>query len=98
MRKLTLPILLVLLVLQARPDGNFALTVDYIMRGPSLVGYEPAVVRWSHDSQSLYFQWKPYTAKPAAPMDTYTVNRDGSGLRKLTDEEIRQLPPVSGDT
>ncbi len=31
-------------------------------------------------------------------MDTYTVNRDGSGLRKLTDEEVRQLPAVAGDT
>ena len=31
-------------------------------------------------------------------MDTYTVNRDGSGLRKLTDEEVRQLPPAFGDT
>ena len=31
-------------------------------------------------------------------MDTYAVNRDGSGLRKLTDDEVRQLPPAAGDT
>ncbi len=30
-------------------------------------------------------------------MDTYTVNRDGSGLRKLTDDEIKLLPPAGGD-
>ena len=31
-------------------------------------------------------------------MDTYTVNRDGGGLRKLTDEELKLLPPALGDT
>jgi dipeptidyl aminopeptidase/acylaminoacyl peptidase len=98
MRKLNLSVLLVLLVLQARPAGNFALTVDNIMRGPGLVGYEPAAVRWSYDSQWLYFQWKQYGDKVTAPLDTYVVNRDGSGLRKLTGFEIKQLPPALGDT
>src|ERR1019366_3212805 len=68
------------------------------MRGPELVGFEPAARRWSHDGAHVYFQWKQYTDKDAAPMDTYTTNRDGSGLRKLSDEEIKQLPPVGGDT
>ena len=31
-------------------------------------------------------------------MDTYVVNRDGSGLRKLSDEEARLAPPAFGDT
>jgi dipeptidyl aminopeptidase/acylaminoacyl peptidase len=31
-------------------------------------------------------------------MDTYTVNRDGSGLRKLSAEEVRLLPPAFGET
>ncbi|MCX6626722.1 MAG: DPP IV N-terminal domain-containing protein, partial [Candidatus Solibacter sp.] len=98
MRTVTLPVLIVLFVLQARPANNFALTVDNIMRGPALVGYEPTGVRWSHDSSRILFQWKQNTDKEIAPMDTYSVNRDGSGLRKLTDEEVRQLPPASGDT
>jgi dipeptidyl aminopeptidase/acylaminoacyl peptidase len=98
MRPVTLPVLIVLLVLQARPANNFALTVDNIMRGPALVGYEPTGVRWSHDGSRILFQWKQNTDKEIAPMDTYTVNRDGSGLRKLTDEEVRQLPPAFGDT
>jgi hypothetical protein len=29
--------------------GNFPLTIDNIMRGPGLVGTEPAQVRWSPD-------------------------------------------------
>ena len=98
MRKLNLSVLLVLLVLQARPADNFALTVDNIMRGPGLTGYEPTAVRWSYDSQWLYFQWKQYADKETAPLDTYAVNRDGSGLRKLTGMEIKQLPPALGDT
>jgi dipeptidyl aminopeptidase/acylaminoacyl peptidase len=101
MRTLNLSVLLVLLVLQARPQAgkpNFALTVDNIMRGPGLVGYEPAAVRWSYDSEWLYFQWKQYGDKETSPLDTYVVKRDGSGLRKLTGTEIKQLPPTFGDT
>ena len=98
MRTVTLPLCLVLLVLQARPANNFALTVDNIMRGPALVGFEPTGVRWSTDGSRIIFQWKRNTDKEIAPMDTYTVNRDGSELRKLTDEEVRQLPGAQGDT
>ena len=98
MRNVSLPVLIALFVLQARPANNFALTVDNIMRGPALVGYEPTGVRWSPDGSRVFFQWKQNTDKEIAPMDTYTVNRDGSGLRKLTGEEVRQLPPALGDT
>ena len=91
------PLLLALFVLQARPAERFALTIDNIMRGPALVGYEPAQVRWSWDSQRVIFQWKQASDKLNAPMDTYTANRDGSGLRKLTDEEVKALP-LAGDT
>ena len=77
---------------------KFSLTIDSIMRGPELVGFEATAVRWSHDSAHVYFQWKQYTDKDAAPMDTYTANRDGTALRKLSDEEIKQMPPAGGDT
>src|SRR6516225_8668347 len=98
MRSITLPALAVLFVFQARPANQFALTVDSIMRGPALVGYEPTGVRWSHDSNRIFFQWKQHTEKEIAPMDTYTVNRDGSGLRKLSDDEVKLLPPAFGET
>ena len=96
--KLILPFGLALFLAQAQSAGQFALTVDNIMRGPALVGYEPAQPRWSYDSEHIYFQWKQHTDKEAAPMDTYVANRDGSGLRKLTDAEVRQLPAAIGDT
>jgi dipeptidyl aminopeptidase/acylaminoacyl peptidase len=87
-----------LFAFQARPAGNFSLTIDNIMRGPALVGYEPSAVRWSHDSQRIFFQWKQATDQVDAPMATYEINRDGSALRKLTDDEIKRIPPANGDT
>jgi dipeptidyl aminopeptidase/acylaminoacyl peptidase len=95
--KLILPFGLALFLAQAQNTGQFALTVDNIMRGPALVGYEPAQARWSYDSEHIYFQWKQATDKEDAPMDTYIANRDGSALRKLTDAEVRVLPPATGD-
>jgi dipeptidyl aminopeptidase/acylaminoacyl peptidase len=95
-RKLILPFALALFFAQAQTP-KFALTIDNIMRGPALVGYEPAQVRWSFDSARVYFQWKLASDKEEAPMDTYTAARDGSGLRKLTEEEVKQLPPTGGD-
>ncbi|HWC98608.1 MAG TPA: prolyl oligopeptidase family serine peptidase [Candidatus Sulfopaludibacter sp.] len=97
-RKIFLSFSLALFLFEARPAEKFALTVDNIMRGPGLVGYEPAQARWSFDSRNIYFQWKQASDKLDAPMDTYTVGRDGSGLRKLTEEEIKALPPAAGDT
>jgi len=96
MRRLSIPIGLALLVFQARPANNFALTIDNIMRGSALVGYEPSQVRWSGDSERIYFQWKQATDKEDAPLDTYVVNRDGSGLRKLSGEEARLAPSGGG--
>ncbi len=67
------------------------------MRGPNLVGTEPAQVRWSGDSTRIYFQWKKASDSENAPLDTYVVNRDGSDLRKLSDEEARLAPPFVAD-
>jgi dipeptidyl aminopeptidase/acylaminoacyl peptidase len=89
---------LTLALLQAQTASRFALTIDNIMRGPALVGYEPAQVRWSGDGQRLYFQWKQASDKQDAPLDAYVVNRDGSGLRKLSDEETKAAPPLAGDS
>src|SRR5690242_3571053 len=81
----------------AAANQKLALTIDTIMRGPALVGYEQTGVRWSPDSQRLYFQWKQYNEPREKESDTYVVNRDGTGLRKLSEEEARQAPPTNGD-
>jgi dipeptidyl aminopeptidase/acylaminoacyl peptidase len=96
MRKLLIP--LSVAILAAQPAARFDLSVDSIMRGPGLVGYEPQQVRWAADNEHIYFAWKLPVQKEDAPPDTYVVSRDGSGLRKLSDDEARLAPPVSGET
>src|ERR1700709_1230816 len=77
----------------SRTPGGFELTVDSIMRGPALVGYPPSGLRWSGDSSRLYFEWRHAGDDDAA---TWVVTRSGGQPRKLTDEERRNAPPVSG--
>ena len=98
MRKSTLPLLAILFAFHATPAGNFALTIDNIMRGPGLYGYEPSQVRWSGDGERLYFQWKQAGDAVLKDPDTYVVNRDGLGLRKLSDADAKLAPPAAGAT
>jgi dipeptidyl aminopeptidase/acylaminoacyl peptidase len=75
------------------PAAAFELTVDSIMRGPDLVGWPQTGLRWSADSQKLYFEWR----KPAEDKaSTYVVGRDGSAPRKLSDDEVKNAPPANG--
>jgi dipeptidyl aminopeptidase/acylaminoacyl peptidase len=76
---------------------KFDLTVDSIMRGPDLVGYEPNRVYWSPDGQRVYFRWKRAGEPRLKQPDLYVVNRDGSGLRQLTEDEAKQAPPANGE-
>ncbi|HEY7182508.1 MAG TPA: DPP IV N-terminal domain-containing protein, partial [Blastocatellia bacterium] len=76
---------------------KFELTVDSIMRGTDLVGYEPTRVYWSQDSRRVYFLWKRAGESRLKEPDLYVANRDGGGLRKLSEEEAKQAPPAAGD-
>ena len=58
------------------------------MRGPDLVGWPPTGLRWSADSQKLYFEWRKPGEKEAS---TYVVGRDGGEPRKLTDDEAKTI-------
>jgi dipeptidyl aminopeptidase/acylaminoacyl peptidase len=84
---------------QPQPSAKkFELTVDSIMRGPRLVGYQPEQVRWSQDGRRIFFRWKRPDDPRLREMDTYVVGRDGTGLRKLTEDEARETaPPVAGE-
>src|SRR4051812_42937834 len=73
--------------------ARLELTVDSIMRGPGLVGYPPTGLRWSADSQQLYFEWRKPGDKEAA---TYVVARNGGDPRKLSEDEARNVPPAAG--
>lgn len=76
------------------PPGTPMLSVDGIMRGPKLVGNPPSAVRWSRDSSTLYFNWQKFDEERSS---TYSVKPDGSGLTKLTDQQVRDIvTPVTG--
>jgi dipeptidyl aminopeptidase/acylaminoacyl peptidase len=98
MKKLSLCVCLLALTAavsteQAPNQPAFALTVDSIMRGPELVGNPPTSLRWSGDSQRLYFEWLiPNDDQPS----TWVVGRDGGAPRRLTDDERRTAPPANG--
>src|SRR3989440_9469810 len=82
---------------QQTPAKKFELTVDSVMRGPDLVGYAPAGVYWSQDSRRVYFRWKRAGEPRLKEPDLYVVSSDGTGLRKVTDEEEKQAPPANGE-
>ncbi len=67
------------------------------MRGPRLVGYPPTGVYWSQDSQRVYFRWKQADEPRLKELSLYVVNRDGTGLRRLSDDEVKQAPPANGE-
>jgi hypothetical protein len=77
----------------ARSSPHFELTVDSIMRGPDLVGCPPTGLRWSADSQKLFFEWR----KPGeTEASTYVVGRDSVDPHKLSDDETKSAPAVNG--
>jgi dipeptidyl aminopeptidase/acylaminoacyl peptidase len=75
---------------EARP-ARFELSIDSIMRGPDLVGYPPSGLRWSADSQHLYFQWRKPGEEEAS---TYVVSRHGGEPRKLSEDQAKAIPPA----
>ena len=93
-----LPLLVFAFALSATPAGKFALTIDNIMRGPGLYGYEPSEARWSGDGQRIYFQWKQSTDAVDKDPDTYVVERTGGAPRKLSEDEAKLAPPASGSS
>jgi dipeptidyl aminopeptidase/acylaminoacyl peptidase len=76
---------------------TFELTVDSIMRGPDLVGHPPTGVYWSQDGRRVYFRWKRAGEPRLKEADLYTVNADGTGQRRLSEEEARKAPPAAGE-
>ena len=94
MKRIAIALLLAVVALAAAAQ-QFDLSIDNIMRGPGLYGWTPEDVRWSPDGQHVYFSWKLYSDTLEHDRDTYVVNRDGSGLRKLNDDEKKDAPPAN---
>ena len=52
---------------------RFDLNVAEIMRGPEIVGREPANIQWTPDSRYIYFQWLPPGSDWREPLRPYRV-------------------------
>lgn len=77
----------------------FPLTIRSIMRGPELVGQAPGQIRWTDDSEWVYFRWKPGGEAWDAPTKLYRVPAEGGEPEEVSDEDADAIRPVlaSGD-
>ncbi|MEP6961414.1 MAG: DPP IV N-terminal domain-containing protein, partial [Acidobacteriota bacterium] len=88
--------LLALPVSQIHGQARLPLSIDRIMQGPQFYGYAPQDVRWSGDNQRIYFRWKQPSDTQDKPFDTWVLPRAAGPVRKLSDEEAKLAPPISG--
>ncbi|MFO7894216.1 MAG: prolyl oligopeptidase family serine peptidase [Longimicrobiales bacterium] len=75
-------------------DQGFDLTIGNVMRGYELVGKDPQRVRWTDDSEWVYFQWLPGGHDWHADRELYRVPAGGGEPEQLTDEEADSLAPL----
>lgn len=79
---------------EAVRDQAFELSIHNIMRAQENVGAAPSQVRWTDDSEWVYFRWRPGGLDWDAETSTYRVRADGSGLEQLSFEEARDAAPL----
>jgi len=79
----------------ARAQAPRRLTVDWIMRGPELVGRTPASVTWSPDGQWIYFRWLPPGSAWDASLAQYRVRAvAGAAPESLSTAQADSLAPL----
>ncbi len=79
--------------------AEFPLTIRSIMRGPELVGESPVGIRWTDDSQWLYFRWRPGGGVWSDDRALYRVPASGGEPERLSEAQADSLAPLiaSGD-
>ncbi len=70
---------------------EFPLTIESIMRGPEIVGEDPVGVRWSDDSEWIYFRWRPAGEPWHEERDTWRVPAAGGEPERLDEETADSL-------
>lgn len=73
----------------------FELSIPSIMRGPQVVGREPAQVRWTADGGWIYFSWVPPGTDWREPLRPYRVAaREGARPEPVTLAHLDSVAPL----
>jgi acetyl esterase/lipase len=75
-------------------NQTFPLSIRSIMRGPELVGQQPSGVRWTDDSQWIYFRWLPGGSPWDAEPDLYRLPAQGGTPEALHETDVLATAPL----
>jgi len=75
----------------AAQGETFPLSIRSIMRAEAIVGQAPGSVRWSADSETIYFNWVPGGNEWDADREWYKVSAEGGEPVRLTEAEEDDL-------
>lgn len=75
-------------VVFAQENSSPELSVSYIMRDPLWIGVSPQNIRWSDDSETIYFNWNPEKAQSDS---LYKLSVAGGEPSKVSLEERLRL-------
>jgi dipeptidyl aminopeptidase/acylaminoacyl peptidase len=73
---------------------QFELSIRNIMRAQEHVGQAPGQIRWSDDSEWVYFRWQPGGLDWDAGTSLYRVPADGGTPEAVDDATARDLAPL----
>ncbi|HEX7050024.1 MAG TPA: prolyl oligopeptidase family serine peptidase [Longimicrobiales bacterium] len=78
-------------------DPDFELTLEQVAMDTRWLGVPPREITWSPDGEWIYFRWREDPAPGQEPETDpwYAANRDGTKVRRVSDEEAARIP--SGD-
>lgn len=76
---------------------EFPLTIQNIMRGTELVGESPVSVRWTDNSEWIYFRWRPGGGEWRDQRSLYRVRGQGGEPERLSEAAADSLAPLFAD-
>ena len=72
----------------------FDLSIRNIMRAEANTGRPPSQIRWSDDSEWVYFRWQPGGLEWDAGASLYRVRADGGDPEQVSREEEQRIAPL----
>ena len=73
---------------------RFDLSIRSIMQAESNVGVAPTQIRWTDDSEWIYFSWRPGGLDWDAPRSSYRVPARGGAPEMVDDDTMREMAPL----